>query len=170
MKKITFNIIWGSNGLVAWKLHNIKRYMLIEAVTQFLQFFTHLLPFDLKLFAFSLFHCALMMPYGSMDLDQNTQVMAWCLMAPSHYLNQCWPSSMIPYDISKGQPVNSQYDEVTKTHKVNNFDGYITAHAGQLSIFSPFSMLSPSNDSSSTSSSVPQLSCWITGAALWLQA
>ena len=22
-------------------------------------------------------------------------LMAWCLMAPSHYLNQCWPSSLI---------------------------------------------------------------------------
>ena len=24
------------------------------------------------------------------------QIMAWCHQAPSHYLNQCWPSSMAP--------------------------------------------------------------------------
>ena len=26
------------------------------------------------------------------------QVMAWCHQAPSHYLSQCWPRSMSPYD------------------------------------------------------------------------
>ena len=35
------------------------------------------------------------------------QVMAWCLMAPSHYLNQCWPRSMWPYGITRPQWVNS---------------------------------------------------------------
>ena len=29
------------------------------------------------------------------------QVMAWCLMAPSHHLNQCWPSPMTPYGITR---------------------------------------------------------------------
>ena len=32
--------------------------------------------------------------------------MAWCLMAPSHYLNQCWPSSLMPHGITKTQWVN----------------------------------------------------------------
>ena len=35
------------------------------------------------------------------------QVMAWCLMAPSHYLNQCCPISMLPYGIPKPQGVNN---------------------------------------------------------------
>ena len=29
--------------------------------------------------------------------------MAWCCQATSHYLNQCWPSSMSSYDITRGQ-------------------------------------------------------------------
>ena len=47
------------------------------------------------------------MPQNSID-DKSTlvQVMAWCLMAPSHYLNQCWPSSLLSYGITKGQWVN----------------------------------------------------------------
>ena len=31
------------------------------------------------------------------DKSTLVQVMAWCLTAPSHYLNQCWPRSMSPY-------------------------------------------------------------------------
>ena len=30
------------------------------------------------------------------------QVMAWCRQAPSHYLSQCWPRSMLPYDVTIG--------------------------------------------------------------------
>ena len=35
--------------------------------------------------SYSLTHCGLVTPYGDM-----AQVMACCLRAPSHYLNQCW--------------------------------------------------------------------------------
>ena len=35
------------------------------------------------------------------------QVRAWCLMAPSPYLNQCWPRSMTPYGITRPQWVKS---------------------------------------------------------------
>ena len=35
------------------------------------------------------------------------QVMAWCRQVPSHCLNQCWPSSMMPYGITRPQWVNS---------------------------------------------------------------
>ena len=31
------------------------------------------------------------------DKSTLVQVMAWCLQATSHYLSQCWPSSMSPY-------------------------------------------------------------------------
>ena len=38
------------------------------------------------------------MPWDLTD-DKSTlvQVMAWCRQATSHYLSQCWPSSMSPY-------------------------------------------------------------------------
>ena len=37
--------------------------------------------------------------------DQSTlvQVMAWCRQATSHHLNQCWPRSLPPYDITRPQ-------------------------------------------------------------------
>ena len=49
------------------------------------------------------------MPENNYD-DKSTlvQVMAWCLMASSHYLSQCWPSSMLPYDATRPWWVNSK--------------------------------------------------------------
>ena len=35
-------------------------------------------------------HCGLVTAYGARSGSTLAQVMAWCLMAPSHYLNQCW--------------------------------------------------------------------------------
>ena len=35
------------------------------------------------------------------DLSALVQVMDWCLMAPSHYLSQCWPSSVLPYCVTR---------------------------------------------------------------------
>ena len=34
------------------------------------------------------------------------QVMAWCPQATSHYLSQCWPRSLLPYDVTRPQCVN----------------------------------------------------------------
>ena len=34
------------------------------------------------------------------DKSTLVQVMAWCLQATSHYLNQCWPRSMSPYGVT----------------------------------------------------------------------
>ena len=33
--------------------------------------------------------------------------MVWCHQATSHYLSQCWPRSLSPYDVSRPQWVNS---------------------------------------------------------------
>ena len=48
------------------------------------------------------------MPWDLTD-DKSTlvQVMAWCRQATSHYLSQCWPSSMSPYGVTRPQWVNS---------------------------------------------------------------
>ena len=35
------------------------------------------------------------------------QVMAWCCQATSHYLSQCWPRSLSPYDVSRPQWVKA---------------------------------------------------------------
>ena len=29
------------------------------------------------------------------------QVLAWCRQAPSHYLSQCWPKSVLPYGVTR---------------------------------------------------------------------
>ena len=36
------------------------------------------------------------------------QVMAWCPKATSHYLSQCWPSSMSPYGVTRSQWVKKE--------------------------------------------------------------
>ena len=47
------------------------------------------------------------MPLDLTD-DKSTlvQVMAWCHQATSHYLNQCWPRSVLPYRVTKPQWIN----------------------------------------------------------------
>ena len=51
--------------------------------------------------------CEIALRWISLDLtdDKSTlvQVMAWCLMAPSHYLRQCWPRYMSPYGVTRPQ-------------------------------------------------------------------
>ena len=44
------------------------------------------------------------------DKSTLVQVMAWCRQAPSHYLSQCWPSSMSPYGVTRPQCVNRTSD------------------------------------------------------------
>ena len=40
--------------------------------------------------------------------DESTvaHAMAWCHQAPSHYLNQCWPKSVVAYGVARPQWVN----------------------------------------------------------------
>ena len=47
------------------------------------------------------------MPQDLTD-DKSTvvQVMAWCCQATSHYLCQCWLSSLLPYGVARPQWVN----------------------------------------------------------------
>ena len=51
--------------------------------------------------------CEIALIWLSLDFtdDQSTlvQVMAWCLQATSHYLNQCWPRSLSPFGVSRPQ-------------------------------------------------------------------
>ena len=51
--------------------------------------------------------CEIALVWMPMDFtdDQSTlvQVMVWCRQATSHYLSQCWPSSMSPYGVTRPQ-------------------------------------------------------------------
>ena len=40
------------------------------------------------------------------DKSTLVQVMAWCRQATSHYLSQCWPSSMSPHCVTRPQRVH----------------------------------------------------------------
>ena len=44
------------------------------------------------------------------------QVMAWCRQATSHYLRQCWPRSLSPYDITRPQWVNTKLRKTFSMH------------------------------------------------------
>ena len=46
----------------------------------------------------------------SLDLIYDSillQVMTWCHQATYHYQNQCWPSSMLPYGVTRPQWANA---------------------------------------------------------------
>ena len=51
----------------------------------------------------------------SLDLTDDelilVQVMAWCRQATSHYLNECLPTSLIPFGITRPQWVNLSHGE-----------------------------------------------------------
>ena len=54
--------------------------------------------------------CEIVLTWMPQDLtnDKSTlvQVMAWCRQATSHYLSQCWHSSLSPYGVTRPQWVN----------------------------------------------------------------
>ena len=56
--------------------------------------------------------CEIALIWMSLDFtdDQSTlvQVMAWCRQATSHYLSQCWPRSLSPYNVIRPQWVNEE--------------------------------------------------------------
>ena len=58
---------------------------------------------------------------GSLDLADSkstlVQAMAWCCQATSHYLNQCWPSSLLPYGDTGSQWVSSQQHNHNSTEQ-----------------------------------------------------
>ena len=51
--------------------------------------------------------CDIALTWMSLDLtdDKSTlsQIMAWCHQVPSHYLSQCWLSSMLQYGVTRPQ-------------------------------------------------------------------
>ena len=50
------------------------------------------------------------------DKASLVQVMAWCHQAPSHYLEQCWQNSTIPYGITRPEWLINIVEWVSKLH------------------------------------------------------
>ena len=68
------------------------------------------------------------------DKSTLVQVMAWCRQAPSHYLSQCWPRSLSPYDVTRPQWIGGKFP--SKSNIISamiwilgqwNFFGYVEA-------------------------------------------
>ena len=59
------------------------------------------------------------MPQDLTD-DKSTlvQVMAWCRQATSHFLSQCWLSSLSPYGVARPQWVNEWYEMAIDTYYI----------------------------------------------------
>ena len=68
--------------------------------------------------------CKIALKWMPLDLidDKSTlvQVMAWCRQATSHYLSQCWLSSLLPYGVARPQWVNA-HDNVSRILPMMNF-------------------------------------------------
>ena len=47
------------------------------------------------------------------------QIMAWCRQATSQFLNQCWPSSMLPYGVTRPQSFNKSMEPRVKENESN---------------------------------------------------
>ena len=54
------------------------------------------------------------------DKSTLVQVMAWCRQATSHYLSQCWPSSLSPYGVTRPQWVKVGINHTTARSGVCN--------------------------------------------------
>ena len=70
---------------------------------------------------------ALLLPPQNLIHERSTlvQVMAWHRQASSHYLSQCWPRSMSPYDVTRPQLVKCHLcQEITEKYK------HISAYKG----------------------------------------
>ena len=62
-------------------------------------------------------------------------VMAWCCQATIHYLNQCWPRSMLPYDVTRPQWVNHNILIMTEScHKTRQLLTLLWQHCVDLNL------------------------------------
>ena len=62
------------------------------------------------------------------DKSTSVQVMAWCRQATSHYLSQCWPSSMSPYGVTRPQWVNTLWSsDAICRHRIQSTLVQVTA-------------------------------------------
>ena len=69
-------------------------------------------------------HCEIIlrwMPQNFINEESTSvQVVAHCLITPSHYLSQCWPRSMFLYGINRPQWVK-WFSQAQAEHQVNHF-------------------------------------------------
>ena len=87
-----WNICWVINSLAPGRCGSNFKSMIFTLIIQGSSLGIHL-EIDLK-----------WMP-KNLTIEESTlfQVMTWCRQATSHFLSQCWPRSVLPYDITRSQ-------------------------------------------------------------------
>ena len=94
-------------------LHGMTRLQLINSLApgKFEWKFRHVIFNEILVIDSWGIFCEIALIRMSLDFteDQFTlvQVMAWCRQATSHYLSQCWLSSLLPCGVTRPQWVNS---------------------------------------------------------------
>ena len=63
------------------------------------------------------------------------QVMAWCRQATSHYLSQCWPRFMSPYNVTRPQWVNVWTSKNIKLESMVNYPPSFNYHTKNLILY-----------------------------------
>ena len=66
------------------------------------------------------------MPQDLTDKSTLVQVMAWYCQATSHYLSQCWLSSLSPYGVARSQWVKSKMTAVIKENIGTPWDLHVS--------------------------------------------
>ena len=84
-------------GLTHWLLKDVEIIWIVTLEVK-------LLNYNLEQFLWIL----LLRECHRSSLSTLVEVMAWCHQAPSHYLSQCWPRLMSPYDVNRPQWVNTE--------------------------------------------------------------
>ena len=119
----TYTALWGKIGLLfECNKSTMAVYVNSLAPGKFEGNFRHVIFKQILVIDGWGISCKIALIWMSLDFtdDQSTlvQVMAWCRQATSHYLNQCWPRSLLPYGVTRPQWVNSvhntleQFDEM----------------------------------------------------------
>ena len=123
-------IIWTSDVLVWWCIyaslsHNQLTHWPLGDLNKILD------EVNFKLFSVTNgwgISCKIALRWMLLDLtgDKSTlvQVMAWCPQATNHYLSQCWPRFMSPYDVTRPQWVNKTqlYQQLVHCVVASNFN------------------------------------------------
>ena len=94
-------------------LHTLTRWQLGELDAIKKNFSLVLL---ISIFRYSHDNAFQWMPQDLTDKSTLVQVMAWCRQATSHYLSQCWLSSLSSYGIARPQWVNCQLPSTWQKH------------------------------------------------------
>ena len=86
------NFFHASMGLTHWPLGDLDTILKLQ--------------FSISFYWLVSSHRLRIIPWDECQGTSPVQVMAWCCQATSHYLSQCWPSSMSPYVVTRPQRVN----------------------------------------------------------------